>query len=501
MSNKLNIIVFSKNRACQLDALLRSICKQVKIPHSIVVLYKADPDFQNGYRELSFRPQSKNVKWLCETDFESQTKQLVLDCDPSSFLMFLVDDIIFKKQLQYDKVFKDFASNSSVMCLSLRLGKDITADARKVKKAIPGTRWTWKGCELKGWNYPMSVDGNVFRAKDLQGYVSSLNFQNPNSFESAMAATPLPAPEMMCYPSSRLVNLAINKVQTEVLKNTCGNIHESFLNDKWRRGFQIALDPIEKLKHNERHVIVDHLVFEQQFTVPPQQMPVELMSRYTVEGKIRIVPDYRNGISSKTNSFTTEQVEEYRKMVKERQNNYYKRTDVQLYTALEDYPIKGMSVAVVGSIKPWYEVMCLSHGALPTTIEYNRINNEAKQWQVLTVSEFRKDPFEFDAAISISSLEHDGLGRYGDPLNPEGDLDAMNDLKHTIRKDGLLFLSVPVGLDTVVWNSHRVYGAIRLPMLMKGWKVLACYDYKKRDLKKDCGRKGNHQPVFVLKNI
>ncbi len=31
----------------------------------------------------------------------------------------------------------------------------------------------------------------------------------------------------------------------------------------------------------------------------------------------------------------------------------------------------------------------------------------------------------FDMALSISSFDHDGLGRYGDPLDPVGDLKAM----------------------------------------------------------------------------
>jgi Caenorhabditis protein of unknown function, DUF268 len=35
----------------------------------------------------------------------------------------------------------------------------------------------------------------------------------------------------------------------------------------------------------------------------------------------------------------------------------------------------------------------------------------------------------FDAGFSISSFEHDGLGMYGDPLDPDGDLKAMRKMK------------------------------------------------------------------------
>lgn len=38
---------------------------------------------------------------------------------------------------------------------------------------------------------------------------------------------------------------------------------------------------------------------------------------------------------------------------------------------------------------------------------------------------YAKGEASFDAIVSFSGLEHDGLGRYGDPLNPYGDLSAM----------------------------------------------------------------------------
>ncbi len=50
-----------------------------------------------------------------------------------------------------------------------------------------------------------------------------------------------------------------------------------------------------------------------------------------------------------------------------------------------------------------------------------------------------------DRALSLSSFDHDGLGRYGDPINPIGDLVAMETVKQDLRSDGLLFLTIPIG--------------------------------------------------------
>jgi hypothetical protein len=39
----------------------------------------------------------------------------------------------------------------------------------------------------------------------------------------------------------------------------------------------------------------------------------------------------------------------------------------------------------------------------------------------------------FDVVLSISSFEHDGLGRYGDPLNPDGDMAAMRSTRRLLK--------------------------------------------------------------------
>ena len=116
----------------------------------------------------------------------------------------------------------------------------------------------------------------------------------------------------------------------------------------------------------------------------------------------------------------------------------------------------------------------------------------------MTVAEYEKSPKTFDAIISISSIEHDGLGRYGDPVNPFGDIQAMQKLKSMLKDDGLLFFAVPIGKDRLVWNAHRIYGKLRLPLLLAGWEIIDSPRFSPQDLEQDnTGR--IHQPVLVLK--
>ena len=69
-------------------------------------------------------------------------------------------------------------------------------------------------------------------------------------------------------------------------------------------------------------------------------------------------------------------------------------------------------------------------------------------------------PFQDGSITSLSCLhvlEHIGLGRYGDPINPDGSLLAAMELQRILKPGGRLFLSVPVGRERVCFNAHRVF--------------------------------------------
>ena len=95
------------------------------------------------------------------------------------------------------------------------------------------------------------------------------------------------------------------------------------------------------------------------------------------------------------------------------------------------FQIKDKHVLVIGSTWPWVEAILLYLGVdRITTLEYASQNNEHPKINLITPEELRKSILEgdvpqFDGMVTFSSLEHSGLGRYGDPLNPWGDLITM----------------------------------------------------------------------------
>jgi SAM-dependent methyltransferase len=69
-------------------------------------------------------------------------------------------------------------------------------------------------------------------------------------------------------------------------------------------------------------------------------------------------------------------------------------------------------------------------------------------------------PFPDDSIPSLSCmhvLEHVGLGRYGDAMDPDGDLKAFAELERVLAPGGTLLVVVPVGRPRVQFNAHRIY--------------------------------------------
>lgn len=62
-----------------------------------------------------------------------------------------------------------------------------------------------------------------------------------------------------------------------------------------------------------------------------------------------------------------------------------------------------------------------------------------------------------DSLSCMHVVEHVGLGRYGDPLDPDGDLNAMTELKRVLATGGQLLFVVPIGRPKLMFNAHRIY--------------------------------------------
>ena len=250
---------------------------------------------------------------------------------------------------------------------------------------------------------------------------------------------------------------------------------------RWAQVFE-ALVPD---KDSEFSLVTAWLKPEMPAAVPaPKVFPEMYRQRYTLNGRVKLGWMYFNqaylGGKVISGAWTKEYVEDFVRRAKKREMFTYKRETEQVYDAVKKYQryVRDKEGIVVGSETPWVEAILLENGAKNVlTLEFAEIESTHPQVETMIPKEFteaflNQEIKALDFGISFSSLEHDGLGRYGDVLNPEGDLQTMARMRSVIKPGGFFFLGVPVNNDQLVFNAHRFYGKLRIPKLIAGWKLI-----------------------------
>ena len=296
----LNLIIFSKDRAAQLDLLLRSL-RRFLIPGPPLrcrVLYaSSDGDFSRGY-DLLRRIHGDLAEFVPQSDFRADLLSL-LD-DASRFTMFLVDDDVFIAPFSLDAAeIAVFDRDVDVACLSLRMHPGISrcytqAKATPAPPMSAGGRWRWRG--LSGdWGYPMSLDAHLFRSGDLIPAVRDLPFANPNSLECALAGRPPLAPTMACFSRPRVINIPANRVQ-QTAPNRHMGLDPAPFNERFLAGGRLDLDAVISGHTGEAvHQEMD-LIF-----IPPAAAATQTADESRYAGHLGLLIEY--GIGDVLTSF------------------------------------------------------------------------------------------------------------------------------------------------------------------------------------------------------
>jgi hypothetical protein len=234
---------------------------------------------------------------------------------------------------------------------------------------------------------------------------------------------------------------------------------------------------------------------------PPRVIPPALYDEFTQHGQMpQIQASYRAERYSGTTAHTAVWTREHLEILIARHRRGQKIGGYDLYeensmkNAIHAFSIAGLDGAVIGSKTPWVEAIMFAGGARGvTTIEYgtidSRIPNHTAFIPSAFAAQFLQAPIQFDWVSSISSLEHSGLGRYGDSLNPRGDIDAAEEVYCMLKPGGYFFISLPyVKKSNLVWNAHRRYGPERMRLFAAPFNVIA-----------DFGIRWEGQGVFVLR--
>jgi len=259
----INIIIFSKDRAAQLELFIRSMKEFFKEfnDHQIKILYKSSNyEFEKGYRKVISIHNDSNIQWRQEVqDFQKSLTSIIDFKDKYS--VFFVDDNVFKEPFSLeDKQFKIFSERKDILTLSLRLHPRLNYcyPARLKQVSPPMDKdgvFNWFG-KPGDFGYALSLDGHIFETRNIKYYFLNLRYNGPNDLESQMAMHPIPIPNMICYDKSKIMNLPLNKVQN-YNNNVHGNVTAEFLNQKFLEGKRISLNNIRGFENYSCHQEID----------------------------------------------------------------------------------------------------------------------------------------------------------------------------------------------------------------------------------------------------
>lgn len=273
----LQIIVFSFNRAIQLDTLLTSFQKYWKIPsYQLDVIYNSsNENFQKGYELLINKMRNnKNIKfhkespkfdgYTCKEIFgslgnikhyiklpyirkpKSNFRTLLIQLmknNASKNIMFLTDDAMFIENVEITPEIINWIEEAPYeRQFSLRLGKGMNNQPHNVQEFKNYLDWNLKDMpHMTNWGYRFSVDAHIYNKQIILEFFKKYIFTNPNSLEGYIESKIKSKGYLYhgrSFMQAKLLSFPINMVQT-VDNNESLGVDCSLLNTQYLNGYNL----------------------------------------------------------------------------------------------------------------------------------------------------------------------------------------------------------------------------------------------------------------------
>ena len=262
-------LIFSRDRALQLDAALRSFllhCEDgSRLPLSVLYRttsplharqYAELAEAYHSYTNIQFQEQSHFrqdlLAWLAGyaglrrgAGLYRRVARLhwrlgflgtwLLRFDRPRYVLFLVDDTLFVQDFKLTQALAVLDGQPRALGFSLRLGRNaIYSYTRDMHQCLPELTpageqvliYNWQQAELD-FAYPLEVSSSIFRIADLLPFLNRQRFTNPNQLESRLAEnTQLFANRtyLLCYEQSVAFSNPVNQV-AERYQNRAGTVY------------------------------------------------------------------------------------------------------------------------------------------------------------------------------------------------------------------------------------------------------------------------------------
>jgi len=261
----IDCVIWSKDRACQLDLLFRSIKDNFSFLKNIHILYTFSSEFfEKGYKKLMIK--FPNIIFHKETSFK-QNNIDIFNSFTSEFCMGFVDDNVVYNKIDlnmFSKGLQRLRHNPKIHVLNLRLRKDMTYNHPQdcyypLPKFIEEEYyllWDWSIMNpMNEWGYPCCVDSYVYRTDYYKYCANNLQYNEPNSFEGQINSHRVYKESLMLGLLESKILLIPNNLTQKGFTRHSLNLEYSLenLNKKYLDGFVIDTNNIYGVKNNAPH--------------------------------------------------------------------------------------------------------------------------------------------------------------------------------------------------------------------------------------------------------
>ena len=276
MNNHVNIVIFSYNRAMQLDYLIRSIDAFVKLPsYDVTVIYHCEPDHRESYAIL-IQKYTGRVKFICRAPCNSFISDILptffrfygnaywywkyeylrknldnfkvlfemfLRQSSAAFVLLFTDDAILYNTFSLSsEIMSKLRENPAQYSYTAMVGRNITGVPDNI--LVENDHCSWNYYDKQSgthWNWVFGVDGRVYERANLYQMVRKYLYESAITLEAfgvkyvrrhrlfSLGMSPL---------TSQVISVAINRVST-ITNNYSGNIEVNFLKTKFIDGYAL----------------------------------------------------------------------------------------------------------------------------------------------------------------------------------------------------------------------------------------------------------------------
>jgi len=232
----IQLIIPSKDRACQLDLLLRSLDNLLNIEFHVNVIWKASSkEFQEGYEKLF----DNFVSFFKEENFRED----VLDLCKGNLCCIMCDDNVIYRTIEHG-----LPQINPGKVFSLRLGLNTIVQNHTIGSFQPRLN-QYAGENIIEWNphlynnlmnygYPFSLDGHIYNTKQFVNLASQFNWKNTNELEGGLFNNRFDITILSSFRQSASVNIPLNNLSGYTKSM---DISPAFLNDEFLKGKRLYL--------------------------------------------------------------------------------------------------------------------------------------------------------------------------------------------------------------------------------------------------------------------